>query len=682
MKRNRPMVLVFIWIAGLVLAACSSVEAARDKDFEIQPGPTRMSPAELELSADPSRGIEHAVIILEETDQDDAIGILNRSRYHLRAKILSNLGRGLANVEIPLFAKEGSVKKWWGRTILPDGTVLEIKKRDLKKTSRIRSGRKREYTIVKAILPGVVPGAVIDYGYEVRDLNDAFWRKLPLQRKWFMKEFRYRWIPLPITFAGQPLMSATNILRGEGLDITPAQVRNSFTVVAKNLPPIVEEPWMPPTEEVRAAAIFYYTLLSGSRTEFWDAYARQTDSTASAVMPTGSALHRLVESIGIPPEASLETKLRIAYDWIGAKIVNTSLLSADQLEESTSDRDEKTSEPQRIARIMERRRGSAEDLDHLFLGMARSLGAEAHLARAADRTTHHWNPELLAWWGQFDETLVAVRQRGEPASRTTLVDAGSGLPYGEIPWWVSGTRGLLATQEGAREILIKSAGSRSAVSETSARIGFSRSNAALIASWTVTGKGQHGLSERRELRELSHVQRSGRLAELCGAGDDLDLIYARAPGVMDLHADFKLECEGELSEAIPTSESSEYLLPFMGRWIQEVPVLIARDRVHPIVFPFPRLDLATVDIDAPPGFIAGEPPEPVQLAGPFGNYFLQISRTESGFKVQRRLTLPHQQLHRNRYEGFKRFLSQVHRADRANLKFSRIKENDLERKKP
>ena len=54
--------LACLFMATL-LAVASAAFAARDRSFDIKPGPTSILPEELALVADPARGIEHAIII-------------------------------------------------------------------------------------------------------------------------------------------------------------------------------------------------------------------------------------------------------------------------------------------------------------------------------------------------------------------------------------------------------------------------------------------------------------------------------------------------------------------------------------------------------------------------------------------------------------------------------------------
>jgi hypothetical protein len=150
-------------IAAMLVIAASVVHA---KPAPIAPGPTVMSPDEIALAADPSRGLEHAAILVEEVLRvDGSIG--TELTVHARAKILSNEGRELANVKIPFVKGSSHLRKWWGRVIFPDGRVLELPQSRLEEQAVLRSDE-RNVSAMAAALPGVEPGCVIDYGFVIR----------------------------------------------------------------------------------------------------------------------------------------------------------------------------------------------------------------------------------------------------------------------------------------------------------------------------------------------------------------------------------------------------------------------------------------------------------------------------------------------------------------------------------
>jgi hypothetical protein len=90
-------------LSFLLLAALSPPAAAaphQDTALKIAPGPKAISEEERALT-DPAA----AVILVDETSLDDSAESRREVRRHVRAKVLRNEGRDVADVEIPMVAK-------------------------------------------------------------------------------------------------------------------------------------------------------------------------------------------------------------------------------------------------------------------------------------------------------------------------------------------------------------------------------------------------------------------------------------------------------------------------------------------------------------------------------------------------------------------------------------------------
>src|SRR5262245_31853902 len=119
MRRRGPLVLALIVVLGFTVRTPAAADSA--DAFSIGPGPASISSDESAVQADPNAGTEHALILLEESECNEDLPSGSESTYHLRAKILGNKGRDLADVAIPTM-KGSKLKRWWGRAIAPDGT--------------------------------------------------------------------------------------------------------------------------------------------------------------------------------------------------------------------------------------------------------------------------------------------------------------------------------------------------------------------------------------------------------------------------------------------------------------------------------------------------------------------------------------------------------------------------------
>ena len=641
---------------GVLALAATSIAFAERTEIAINPGLPAITSEEAAIVADPAAGTQHAVILLEETDRDEARGTGYVLTYHLRAKVLSPEGRALGDVEIPVSSPSG-LKKWWGRTILPDGKVLELTQAELSQQTIAKTTFGRTTTL-RGALPGIVPGAVIDYGYVIRGEGYFPYTRVELEQEWPVRSFKFRWVPSP----GIAASFTSTHTDGRNVKVTPAA--SSVLVAAWDLKPVKSEPYMPPEGEVRAAVTFYYGN-NDKVDEYWDLEARRADTRIKS-FASGSAVREAIAGMNIPVDAPLPARLAAAYDWIGANVTNTWFRTAEQVDAVIEDDDEQASTAKAVLKAGE---GNGWQLDLLFASVARGLGAESALIYAVDRTERYWN---RGWKSldQFAYTFVGVRAPGGADDAWTVVDPGSGLPYGEVPWDATGGTAFVCTSKGMRGFTIPPAAGPRNRTDTKVAIGFSEDDE-ITAQWSRTGLGAAGMYYRRWLRRLDPTERKEKLDKLCGGSGSGEVLAAELPSLDQPSAPFQIACDITAGEANVTEEISDYRFTVLGAWWPETPELTSPTRVNPVVFNYPRLDIVSVDIAPPPGFSAKAPPPQVKLESPFGKYQWAATKTDKGYHVDRALALLPLLVKQADYEALKSFLKQVSTADRTALAFER-----------
>ena len=411
--------LAFAGLLALWLAALSAPVRAGSTPFEIVPGPREITPEEKSLSAGSSPDAEHGVILVEETDRDDRTGVESYVTYRLRAKILSNEGRSLGDIEIP-YSAETQILKWWAWTLLPDGTVRELRKDELREQTLARSAGEK-ISSLKGALSAVTPGCVIEYGYRLRERGIYSRLRVELQRSFPVRRFRYHWTP----WGGK--VASFRISRGEGLPVEVTRDSRSLLVNAKDLPGVVEEPYMPPLQEVRAAATLYYRTASDDPKDFWTLEAKRAERRAST-FAREKPLKAALAEMNLPAGEDLRGKIKAVYQWLGTHVKRTSLLSAEEEEEAEDD-----DEPALFAQnVLESHRATGRQMDSLFVGFARILGAETYLVLATDRTERFFDAALLTIH-QFDWSLAAVRLPDDPRTASPSWRPARGFPTARSP---------------------------------------------------------------------------------------------------------------------------------------------------------------------------------------------------------------------------------------------------------
>jgi hypothetical protein len=649
-------------LAGAVLAAAvTRTWAGSATELEIAPGPAVMSEAEKAIVTDVAKDLEHGVVLIEETVRNDDYGSIVEISYHLRAKILSPEGRGLADVVISTERGEGDLRTWWGRTILPDGQVKELPENELKSQSvaKSASGERRE---LRGALPGVVPGCVIDYGYVIHVEGYQRSTRVFLQRSWPVRSLRYRWIP------DHGRAAAYVLSRSEGLSVAAKYDSKSVLVTAQNLNPVPEEPHMPPLDEARASATFYYTSNDKSQ-EFWDLEAKRAERSLKSFFGGSWIMKEVLADLHLSPDASLDDRLRATYAWIGQNVKNTRLMSAE--EEEAADR--RDNEAYTAKRVLQAKEASPRQLAYLFAGMARGLGAEANVVYAVDRTDRFWNKSLKSM-DQFSYALVAVRAPGAPDDQVVLVDAGSGLPYGIVPWEATGTAALVCTPKGSASIVVPPASPRDNRSDVHVALAFSDDNETMTATWDRRSIGASGMGYRRWLRNLNIRERKETLDKLCGAAGMTEVTSATLPHLEEPSAPFQIACVSEDSSTQITDAIDRYTLHVSGPWWTAVPEFTAATRVHPIVFDYPQVELIAIDVTAPHGFQPKPAPAPIKLESPYGRYEFVAKATPTGFHVDRAFALTVLTAKAAEYDALRKFLDDVRNADRTPVSFERTGE--------
>ncbi len=658
----RALTLILVPSALFIAVGPGLVLAAEKTAIEIVPGAKTMSPEEKAMAADPARGSQHGIILVDESVRDESSGTETNLFRHVRAKIFSNEGRRLGDIEINHDREHGLLKKWWGYTLSPDGTVQESKQGDLKEQelAKSRSGR---LAVLRASLPGIVPGCVIDYGYVIQERGFYSTFRVDIQEESPVKVFRYRWAP----YTG--VSASFGLSHAEGLAIAMTRDQRSVLVTGKDLPAVLDEPQMPPDAESHASAVFYYRDSGSKPADFWDLEAKRLVRRA-ATFAKEKPINQAIASMKFPAGADLMAKLKVAYDWASAKIRNTTLQTAEEAEAVRKDDKEKPEQWKTAQDILTAGEGRGRDLDFLFFGLARALGAEAYPVLATDRTDHFFNPNYLSI-EQFDWTLMAVKAKGDPDDKLVFVDLGSGLPFGEIPWWLAGSTAFLASPEGHRLVFIPPSDPRKNISETHVKISFNLDDGTARFSSVTDGKCQQGLSARWNLRNLNPEERGKELEKYCGASGDMEISKATAPNLQDLTAGYHLECEGSLTSANFHRNLGRYSFGFLGPWVEETPRFTAPSRSQNVVFSYPRIDSLKLDVQAPPGFVAAGVKAPPVVESPYGRHALQITATPEGYHVERLYALAAVVVPAKDYDALRQFFEDVARADATSLEFKR-----------
>ena len=328
------------------------------------------TPEELAMKSEPLAPGAPAIILFRLVQRDDN-GRTSHEDNFVRIKIFNEEGLKYANVEIPFFKGEDNVINVRGRTLHPDGSVVNF------------DGRVREQTIVKSrgtkylaktlALPDVRPGSIIEYSYTYDFpeyliygshwiLNeDLFTRRAvftlkPYSMPYSTANVRWSWQGLP-PGTDPPKEGPDHIIRLE----------------ARDIPGFQTEDLMPPANEVKSRVDFMYSGDLDDKTPetYWKNVGKIRYAELEHFIDKNKAMQQAVAQMVSPQDAPEEKAKKIYYRV--QQMRNTSY------EPSKTEQEEKREQTKKLTNVQEvwsRGFGDREQLTWLYLALVHAAGLE------------------------------------------------------------------------------------------------------------------------------------------------------------------------------------------------------------------------------------------------------------------------------------------------------------------
>ena len=432
---SRPGALgLLACLLALAPLAASRAAAGGDKDWR------PVDPAELSLPAPAvERDADAEALFWEVKVADEAEGGGPRTvlQHYVRIKIFNERGReSQSKIDIfapKLFGRETKISDIAGRTIKPDGTVVELKKEDIFERTVVKaSGLK-----VKAksfAMPGVEPGAIIEYRWrEVRGETISFYDRLEFARDIPVRLVKY--YVKPLSLPGFTYGMRIQTFHGQN---TPFRKEKDgyYSTSMENVPAFREEPYMPPEYAVRPWMLVYYSedrKLDAAR--FWKEYGKGVYEAAKSEMKVGDEVRRKAAEV-VGDAATPEQKIERLFEFCRSQIKNV----RDDASGLTSEQRAKLKENKSPADTLKRGMGTGRDIDMLFAALVTAAGFEARVANMADRGDTFFDPSFPDDY--FMRTYdIAVRV----GDQWRFYDpASTHVPFGMLRWQEEGQQALLS----------------------------------------------------------------------------------------------------------------------------------------------------------------------------------------------------------------------------------------------
>ncbi|CAN5454307.1 hypothetical protein BH10ACI2_BH10ACI2_11590 [soil metagenome] len=310
------------------------------------------------------------------SDEDTGGSYQTVLSHYLKIKIFNDRGREtFSKIDIPFGKIDGGgfdirIKDIAARTTKKDGTVVELKGSDIFDRDVVK-GNGIKIKSKSFAVPGIEPGAVIEYRWKEIRGAISFYQRLQLSREILVELVVYHVKPVPapeVVLHGQTFNAQNQPFKKES---------NGFYMTsATNIPSFQEEPRMPPENSVRPWMLLYYTKdLNVEPEKYWKDYGRGEYDTHKAMIKVSDEVKAAAtEAVG--SETDPEKKVQKIFDYVRAKIKNV----YDDRFNLTADDIKKIKENKNSVDTIKRGEGSGHDINVLFAAMAAAAGLDARIA--------------------------------------------------------------------------------------------------------------------------------------------------------------------------------------------------------------------------------------------------------------------------------------------------------------
>lgn len=491
-----------------------------------------------------------------------------RSEY-FRIKIMTEEGKKYADVEIPYLKGFSSVGDIKARTISPDGSITDFRGRIYDKP--IVKTRRLKYHAKVFTMPEVTAGSIIEYRHVYRwDVSSLFGTSWTLQQ-----ELPVLKANLALTPYKSPEYSSYFIHRGLPPGKVPEKKRDTYELELENLPAFVEESFAPPASLLKPRVEFLYTRHTELEPEkFWQREGKEW----------ADVIERFIGKRGLKQEAHTltaglttdEEKLRSLY----ARVQGIRNLSFEEDKTEQEQKREKLRDNKNAEDVLRNGYGYRNELNRLFVGLARAAGFEANVVRLATRDEGILRTNLPDG-RQLNGEIGVVTVDG----REVFVDAGTPYaPFGILSWEYSSTGGLrIAKKAEVSWVEIPFAPATENVTRRVAKLRLEDEivKGTVAISWT----GQDALSRRITFLEKDDASRrrllEDELKALLPEGATVKL--TNVSGLDD--RDHPLVVEAELeSPTLASAIGSRTLVPLEIFTTRAKNPFSGQNRQHPIAF--------------------------------------------------------------------------------------------------
>ena len=558
-------------------------------------------------------------VYIEDKMQGDEPQHIRRS--YIRIKIYNEKGREkYSKNEVTVFNKTAIVNVS-GRTLKPDGSILEMKKdasfdRDVAKSKSFKV-KARSFA-----LPDVKVGDIVEYQYtEIKDKALTLYEQLPYQREIPVWEVTYHLKPLVLPWFNLTMRTLTYNIQGKPFVREP---QGYYAIGQSNLPAIVEEALMPPQDSIKAWSLVYYEEDRKLDAEkFWADLGKRTWNDFKPLVKMDKEIRKKAEEI-TSAAGTPQAKAAAIEEFCRKNIKNVYHDSSGL----TSEQRDKFKENKDPSDTLAKGMGTSTDANLLFISLATAAGLDARIARIPNRSVMFFNVAYPTRY-HMNSLNVAVNIEG----KWRFYDLAS--PYletGMLQWGEEGVSALISDPKAG--FFADTQFSEPKRSTAKRRGMFELSDDGELSGLVqITSTGHLGMREKNRYDGMSPAEREEDLKKE---------LEARFPGVEIQKINFK-DIDDLLKPPtiayrlkIPgyaTRTGKRLLLEasFFERGIASS--FKESKRTNPIYIPFAYLEDDEVSIKIPEGWELDNATTPGDGEFGVGGYKVRVSKSQDGTTI-------------------------------------------------
>jgi hypothetical protein len=584
--------------------------------------------------------------------------------HYVRLKVFSEKGKEkAATIEIP-FSGGDAIQYITGRTISPNGTIIELKKDAIFERDSVRSGRVKR-KVKSFAMPGVEPGAIVEYRWkEVRARGPLLYMRLQMQREYPVRKVTYLLKPLPREYTG-----------GFGLSVWPFNCKpvqqtestGFHSISLDNVPAYKEEPMMPGDGNVRPWVLaFYHTDSKRDPDKYWNEVGKKAYGSLKSALKVNDEI-RAATAKAIKDATTDEAKVRALIGYIRQNLRGFYDRRVTDAERTAILKQMPKDRVRTSAEVFKSGIGTSDELNTLFAGMASHAGLEARPAMVANRDDVAFAPNMTDMYF-LPNIDMAISVNGE--WRVFDVSARR-LPPDMVGWREEGAQVLLCDPKKPTFVLSRTAPPEASATERIAKMTLSE-DGTLEGDIVESLTGHVAEQRRSELEDQSSEKQTEDIKRrITSVFPQAEVSTIKVEGVDLFDKPVVIRYHVKVKQYAQRTSRRLLVQPlFFQRGM--TPLFESNARRYAVVFPYAYREHDVVLIKAPSGFVLdnAENPGPLKFGKP-GEYNLLMGVSpQRELRVERDLIFGREgiiQFPQKSYETLKRVFDEIHSRDNVAL---------------